>query len=86
MAGSETLLQGSLFNKVACLPDGLKAFNSIKKRLYRSYFFVNFVKYFDKFFCRTLLKNHISHDVAFFPFMQISEVCNLKSVYLVEQW
>ena len=37
-------------------------------------------------FCRTPPSNHFSHDVLlFFFFLQISEVCGIKSIYLVEQ-
>ena len=45
------------------------------------------MKLLGKLFCRTHPNNHFSHDVVFlFSFLQISEVCNLKSIYLVEQW
>ena len=48
---------------------------------------MNFIKLLEKRFSRTLSSNHFSHDFFFFlPFLQISEVCSLKSVYLVEQW
>ena len=86
-SGSETLVRVSLLNKV-CKPGHLNAFNSIKKRLKHRYFSVTFVKFFGKFFCRTPPSNNFSHDttVVVFFFLQISEVCNRKSVYLVEQW
>ena len=45
---------------------------------------MNFEKYLGKLFCRTPLNNQFSHD-AVFSFMQISEVCSLKSIYLVGQ-
>ena len=38
---------------------------------------MNFVKFFEKLFCRTLPSNHFSHVV--FYFKQISKVCSLKS-------
>ena len=38
-----------------------------------------------KLFRRTPRSNHFSHDI-FFSFCQISEVCSLKSIRLVEQW
>ena len=48
---------------------------------------MNFIKLLEKRFSRTLSSNHFSHDLFFFlSFLQISEVCSLKSVYLVEQW
>ena len=30
--------------------------------------------------------NHFSYEVVFFPFLQISKVWSLKSIYLVDQW
>ena len=69
-----------------CKPVGLKAVNSIRKRLQHRYFSVNFVKFLGKLFCKTHTGYCFSHDVVFFSFLQISKVCSLKPVYLVEQW
>ena len=49
------------------------------------YFYVNFEKLLGKLFYRTPPSNHFSHD-AVFSFLQISEVCSLKSIHLMEQW
>ena len=57
-AGSET---AGVSLQLSCKPDGLKLFNSIRKRLQHRYFFVNFL---GKLFCRTP-SNHISYDVVF---------------------
>ena len=46
---------------------------------------MNFIKFLEKLFSRALPSNNFSH-IIFFPFLQISEVCSLKSVYLVEEW
>ena len=64
----------------------MKTFNSVRKRLSQRYFSVNFEKFLGKFFSRTPPSDHFSHDVFFFFFFQISAVCSLKSIYLVEQW
>ena len=45
---------------------------------------MSFVEFLGKPFSRTPPTNHFSHDVVF-SFLQISEVCSLKSIYLVEQ-
>ena len=66
----------------SCKPDGLKVFNSVRKKLHK--ICLNFVNFLGKLFCRTPPSNHLSHDVVF-SFLQISEVCSLKSIYLVEQ-
>ena len=75
-ACSQTPVRGSFFNKVASLMP-----------VSHRYFSVNFEKFLGKLFCITPPSNHFSHDV-FFPFfmIQISEVCSLKSIHLVEQW
>ena len=44
--------------------------------------FVNFVKFLRKIIFRTSPSSDFSHDVVF-SFLQISEVCNLKSICLV---
>ena len=85
MTSSETPVRRSFFLQACCKPDCLKTFNSVRKRLPHSYFSVNFETFLGKLFCRTPPSNHFSHDV-FFPFLQISEICSQKSIYLVEQW
>ena len=52
----------------SCKPDGVKTFNSVRKRLSHRYFSVNFEKFLGKLFCRTPPSNHFSHDVVFFLF------------------
>ena len=68
-------------------PDGLRAFPLIVlKRYYSAGISLNFVKFLGKLFCRALPCNHFSDDVVlFFFFLQISKVCSLKSIFLVEQ-
>ena len=68
-------------------PDGLKAFPLIVLgRYYSAGISLNFVKFLGKLFCKTLPGNHFSDDVVlFFSFLQISNVCSLKSSFLVEQ-
>ena len=83
-AGSETPVWGSIFNKVGSQMGWrhltvLERDSSTGISLWISWNFL------ERFFCRTPPSNHISHDVYFF-FLQISEVCSLKSIYLVEQW
>ena len=83
-AGSKTPVWGSIFNKVGSQMGwrhlaGLERDSSTGISLWISWNFL------ERFFCRTPPSNHISHDVYFF-FLQISEVCSLKSIYLVEQW
>ena len=48
------------------------------------YFSVNFVKFLGKLFGKIPPSNHFSHNVVFFSFLQISEVCKLNSSCLVE--
>ena len=82
-ASSETPVRGSFFNKVASLTAWRLL--TVLERDCRTYFSVSFEKFWGKLFCRTPPSNHLSHDV-FFSFLHISEVCRLKSIYLVEQW
>ena len=79
-AVSETPVRGSLFNKVASL-----TYWTHLTVLERDSSTVNFVKFLGKLFCRTPPSNHFSHDVVIFSFLQISEVCSLKSICLEEQ-
>ena len=45
------------------------------------------MKFLRKLFCRTPPSCHFSLDIVFFfSFVQISKVCSLKSIYLVEQF
>ena len=76
---------GSLFNKVASLVTW-KHLTVLLQGLLHRYFSVNFEKFLWKRFCRKLPSNHISHDVVWFSFLQIIEVCTLKSIHLLEQW
>ena len=50
----------------SCKPGVLKAFKSIRKRLWHKYFPVNFVKSLVKHFIRASPRNHFSHNVLFF--------------------
>ena len=82
-ACSETPGMGSFFKKAASLT-AWKLLTVLERDSHR-YFSVNFEKFLWKLFCRILLAN-TSHMMLFFSFFQISEVCSLKSVHLVEQW
>ena len=78
-AGSETPVRGSLFNKVASLTT--YTLLSVFER--GSSTGVNFVKFLGKLLCRTPPSNHFLHV---FSFLQMSEVCSLKQICLVERW
>ena len=71
--GSETPVRGSL-NKFAILAAG-RSLTVMERDEHRCQFCEIFRKTF-------LQNNHFSHDVIF-SFKQISEVCSLKSLYLV---
>ena len=87
-------MRGSLFNKVASRTTW--SYLTVLKRgsstgvqvtlAEAQYFSVNFAKFLGKLFCRKLPNNHVSHDVFFFSFLQISEVRSLKSVHFLDKW
>ena len=87
-AGSETPVRGltSIKLQMSLQQSCLKDFNSIRKRLLHKYsqVSVSFVKFLWKRFRRTP-PGTTSHMMVFFSFLQISEVCSLKSIFLVEQ-
>ena len=60
-SGSPRPILNSLISK----PDGLKTFNSVRKRMPHRYFPVNFEGFLGKIFCTRPPSNHVSHDVVF---------------------
>ena len=48
----------------SCNPDSVKTFNSVRKRLTRRCFSVNFEKFLEMLFCRALPSNHFSHVIS----------------------
>ena len=61
----------------------MKTFNSVRKRLSHRCFSVNFEKFLGSCFAEHLAATF--HMTLFFTFLQIGEVCSLKSIHLVEQ-
>ena len=79
MAGSETPVWGSLFNKVASLTTWRHL--TVLERDSSTGISLWVLRNFQESFLATK-----SHMMLFFSFLQISEVCSLKSIYLLEQW
>ena len=77
-------------------PVRAKAFNSIGETLAQAFnsiggtlaqvFLCEFCEIFKESFFAEKFLAIMSHMMLFFSFLQISEVCSLKSIYLLEQW
>ena len=72
---------GSFFNKVASMTAWRHS-----TVLERQVFICEFCEIFRKVFFAEKFLATTSHMMLFFSFLQISEVCSLKSIYLSEQW
>ena len=79
--GFETPVQRPLFNKVANPTTWRLSTALVKKRLSRRHFFVNFEKFLGKVFLQNTSLATTSDIMLFFSFLQIIEVCSLKSFF-----
>ena len=74
----------SLFDKVLSPMTWMHA--KLKRASSTSLFLWILGKFSRELSCRTPPSNYFWHEVVFFSFLQISEVCSLKRIYLPVQW